>query len=423
MQFVNPIWLWGLTGLLVPIGIHFLSRKEGRTMKIGSVRHLEDSVTKQFKNIRLNELVLLAIRCLLITLFVLLLSGLHLNSSKENKKWLLIERGLEKDEKFTELVDTLRERGFEIRSFAAGFPDLSDSLAANQTLDYWSLVQDLQPLDIKQAVVLSYNYVYNFKGKRIQLPENVRWIFKNPETDEFTLRATQISPDSIVTKVGVTDGNQTNFLEIRSAVSDQQQLATSNFFDTVRTELPDTIFISIVYDPDFGHDKAIITAALQAVDQSISNVLSVNDYPTAKFSGDTKSGWVIWLSEKPTNNLKGNYVRYQPLSNSKNLLEQTSDSNRNNSWILTERLTEEIALRENLTVQLGLVLTQDYKLKSKLKDFDRRALPELLMWSENRTDTATYKSAVTSGQGEKIIGIFFLIFLILERWIAFKRNQ
>src|SRR5919107_1833405 len=114
MQFLNPIWLWGLTGLLIPIGIHLLSRKEGRTIKIGSVRHLEDNTTRQFKSIRLNEYLLLALRCLLITLLVFLLSDFIFNGIDENKKWLLIEKGLECDDKLAVLIDTLQKRGFEI---------------------------------------------------------------------------------------------------------------------------------------------------------------------------------------------------------------------------------------------------------------------------------------------------------------------
>jgi hypothetical protein len=78
IQFAQPIFLWALTALAVPIGIHLLSRKEGKVVKMGSLRHLRETSTKQFKGIKLNELLLLALRCLLIILFVSLLAGLSM---------------------------------------------------------------------------------------------------------------------------------------------------------------------------------------------------------------------------------------------------------------------------------------------------------------------------------------------------------
>ena len=98
MELINPIWLWGLSGLLIPIGIHLLSRREGKIIKIGSIRHLEETNSKQFKSIRLNELALLLLRCLIITILVLFLSGFHFQALEKSGKWLLVESGLERDD-------------------------------------------------------------------------------------------------------------------------------------------------------------------------------------------------------------------------------------------------------------------------------------------------------------------------------------
>src|SRR3990170_3855302 len=142
MQFLNPIWLWGLTGILIPIGIHLLSRKEGRTIKIGSVRHLEDSRTKQFKSLRLNEILLLALRCLLIITLVFLLSGLHLKEiEKKGLRWVLIEKGLEHEPEFSSLIDSLQRNGFDMKILAPGFPDLKDSIQNAEPINYWNLMK------------------------------------------------------------------------------------------------------------------------------------------------------------------------------------------------------------------------------------------------------------------------------------------
>jgi hypothetical protein len=420
MQFLNPIWLWGLTGLLIPIGIHLLSRKEGRTIKVGSIRHLEDSATRQFKSIHLNEYLLLAIRSLLITLLVFLLSDFVFNGVDENKKWLLIEKGLEDDDKFGVLIDTLHKSGFEIRSLAEGFPNLSDSLNFEEKTDYWLLVQDLQTKGVDQAVVLSYSYVKRFKGRRIPLPENLQWISKSPEVNEFTLSTTQISEDSVAVKVGETNASQTSFKEIRSAINAQQNTFSSSL---ERIQRPDTISIAIVYDPAFRYDKDIITAAFHAIDKSIISVVTMKDYLASEFSANNKSDWTIWLSEKTAAGLTGNVIHYQHTSRDKDLFEPEVNSTRDNFWILTKRLNEEIALRKNLSVQLALILTQNPEDKGKVNDFDQRTLPDLLLWSKRSSAATTYKATMSAASSEKILTIAFLIVLLLERWLSFKRKQ
>ena len=135
MMFAHPIWLWGLTGLLIPIGIHLLSRKEGKVVRMGSIRYLEDSTTKQFRSLRLNEVLLLILRCLAIALLVVLLSGLQFNTSgSHQKKWLVVEAGLEHDARFSSLSDSLKKEGYELKQLAKGFPALDS--AKTERLDY-----------------------------------------------------------------------------------------------------------------------------------------------------------------------------------------------------------------------------------------------------------------------------------------------
>ena len=70
-----------------------------------------------------------------------------------------------------------------------------------------------------QAVVLSYNYAEGFKGKRASLPENVKWISKNPAPIEFVLNAIRLSNDSLVVRAGYSNPEKTSFSTLRSRVS------------------------------------------------------------------------------------------------------------------------------------------------------------------------------------------------------------
>ena len=53
MSFLNPTYLWALLGLLIPIAIHLWSKKEGKTVKIGSIELLRESDSKQTSIIKI----------------------------------------------------------------------------------------------------------------------------------------------------------------------------------------------------------------------------------------------------------------------------------------------------------------------------------------------------------------------------------
>src|SRR5882757_3378294 len=106
MTIANPIFLWALAGLSVPVTIHLLSRKEGKILKLGSLRHVQETSTQQFRGIRLNEIVLLLLRCALIAIFSLMLAGIFLAASN-NLKWVLVEKGLEGQQRISTMIDSL----------------------------------------------------------------------------------------------------------------------------------------------------------------------------------------------------------------------------------------------------------------------------------------------------------------------------
>ncbi|HEY3430208.1 MAG TPA: BatA domain-containing protein, partial [Cyclobacteriaceae bacterium] len=218
MQFANPIWLWALTGLSIPLAIHLLSRKEGKVIRIGSLRHLQETTTQQFKGIRLNELALLTLRCFLIILFVLLLSGLSFRENKKNNiKWVLVEKGLENNQVVkTQLEDLIKEE-YEARFLTEGFPLLADSTEDSQAPSYWKLAEELLAKDL-DAVVISKNRLENYSGMRPSFPSNIRWISIPVEPANYTLSAIS-SQDSVIVKTGHTNTEYTSFTTKTSSIA------------------------------------------------------------------------------------------------------------------------------------------------------------------------------------------------------------
>jgi hypothetical protein len=371
MTVLNPIWFWGLVGLAIPVGIHLLSRKEGKTIRLGSIRFLTETSTSKFSSIRLNEVVLLAVRSLLIGLIVLFLAGLFVSSSndKNSVKWVLVEEELENNPRVLNLLDSLQKNGYEIRRLTESFPLLQKNDTATQKPDYYKLSEELFLKNNVHAIVLTSNSLTNFKGKRISLPENITWL-SFPDVSEASAAETFTQKDSLK--------------------------------------------ISVIYDKEFRYDKNILLAALYAIKSSAPKKLIISE-AEADFvkSGDTD--WVIWLSEKEPVVVK-KIIRFKNQF-TRDLLVQENKAN----WILTKRLDKQIAVEQHLPIQL-IQLLFDYEIKEQINKSDNRTIADKLAWRNN--SEAHNRRTVEAGQSaDEILILIIALLFIAERIFAFYRRQ
>lgn len=81
-QLLNPFLLIGLIAMAIPIAIHIISRHRAKVVPFGSIVFLEQSVRERVGIKRLQELLTLLLRCLLILFLVLAASKPLLKRSK-----------------------------------------------------------------------------------------------------------------------------------------------------------------------------------------------------------------------------------------------------------------------------------------------------------------------------------------------------
>ena len=74
MSFLSPGLLWGLTLLSVPILIHLLNKRKFRIVEWAPMKHLRLTITKTRRRIRLEQLMLLLVRCAFVAGVVLALT-------------------------------------------------------------------------------------------------------------------------------------------------------------------------------------------------------------------------------------------------------------------------------------------------------------------------------------------------------------
>ena len=74
MEFVNVWMLLGLLAVAVPVIIHLLNRKSGKTVEWGAWRFLASSMMQRRRRVLLEEMLLMACRCLVVALLALALA-------------------------------------------------------------------------------------------------------------------------------------------------------------------------------------------------------------------------------------------------------------------------------------------------------------------------------------------------------------
>src|SRR5512134_2626940 len=74
MSFLNPIMLFGIAAVSIPIIIHLLNRRRFQKVVWAAMRFIQASVEKNQKRMRIEDMILLALRCLLLALLALALA-------------------------------------------------------------------------------------------------------------------------------------------------------------------------------------------------------------------------------------------------------------------------------------------------------------------------------------------------------------
>jgi hypothetical protein len=74
MSFLNPIMLAGLAAVAVPIIIHLLNRRKFHKVVWAAMRFLQNAVEQNQRRMRIEDMILLALRCLLLALLAVALA-------------------------------------------------------------------------------------------------------------------------------------------------------------------------------------------------------------------------------------------------------------------------------------------------------------------------------------------------------------
>lgn len=429
MFFLNPTYLWALLGLTIPIAIHLWSKKEGKTIKIGSIQLLREVDSKQNSSIQLNELLLLLLRLSLITILVLILAEPQIKRDIQNTKLTyLVEPSLLKNNSIIKLLDTISSET-SIKLLQKGFPELDIDEVSNlneTTPNYWQLAQDMDALHSDSIIVFTNGLLKGLKGKRPDINANVEWIvLDESKTSENIIKAIK-KEDAIETISQISSSQNVSFKKEKVPLNSnaiqwsqpQDSLKINNEWLTVETEIP--LKVAIFNDIDFAKEAAYINAAFMAISKYINQPIEVSivKQDTTKLNS-ANFNYVVWLSDQEPKEVPGKLLTYNPDIFVSSLI---VEGNKNNVFHLTERLDSETIIDKHLAEQLLRTLNLHGDLKEIISKNDKRIIAkEELQPVVKKVETQ--KSYASVLNVSKWLWLLLASLLITERIVANYRKQ
>jgi len=190
IKFFSPLGLLALFALVAPIIIHLLSRKPGKTVKVGSLQFLEAAESRQLRSLRLTDVPLLLLRAALLAMLALLLAQpIWKKSSRQaeskTRGWVLIAPDILRgtpDSPITQLVDSLAAAENVLHLLAPDFPavqSLAEKIVrdSDSTQNYWSLLRelDMQLSTDTPLWIFAPDRLAFFRGERPTLQRATHW--------------------------------------------------------------------------------------------------------------------------------------------------------------------------------------------------------------------------------------------------------
>ena len=74
MTFINLYILFGLGGISIPVIIHLFNRRQAKVIEWGAMKFLLGSLISRKRRVLVEEIILMALRCLLVAALVLAVS-------------------------------------------------------------------------------------------------------------------------------------------------------------------------------------------------------------------------------------------------------------------------------------------------------------------------------------------------------------
>lgn len=431
MSFAHPSYLWALLGLLVPIAIHLWSKKEAKTIKIGSVQLLSESKSKQSSSIQLNEWWLLLLRIGIISLLVVLLAKPQWYSNVSNKTLTyIVEPELAQHLSFTSRFNELDESQ-KIRLFKNGLPLIKNeeqTINEHDVQDYWALASEMDGLHTDSIVVFTTGLTSGLKGARPETKHHINWIVidsalskeqpllaykKDDGLQLYTARSA--SEETKISNKLITLGNEYAL----NGQGDSLLISKNGTSKSVPVFTQDPIEVSIVYSDSLTADKTYLEAALKALSVYLDREIKVETKPDIEDFINEEVDLVIWLSNKYYPKTDQKLFVWKEDAMAQSIITVGEDDSR---FYLTKHINSENAVSERLTEKLLGVLDVNSEVERLSEEVDHRSVTASEL-ETTYTPSKEKQKQLSSWNVNPYLWLVLFVLLLVERFVAYKRKQ
>jgi Aerotolerance regulator N-terminal len=327
VQFLNPIWLFAIAAISIPVVIHLWNIRPGKTLKVGSIALMTAAAQKSSRSFKLNDVLLFILRCLFLLTLAFLLAAPFWQRSQtiaKTKGWVLIPKANLKEtcKNLKFIVDSLAKSGYEFHFFDEGFKKfelnktLNDSLLKDkpEVKNYWNLVAKLNEKlpPTLPVYVFTPNQARYFNGNKPSVSLNLHWQTYTPADSVSTWieNAWFTGNNSIKVIKGNSDPSGTYFSNyiIQSEgdpsspfivdVNHGSPVISLKTVPEKRTPIDTSSLRVAIYSDKYSVDEKYLFAALQTIIDFTQRKIIVKKYTDAA-QIPAKQDWLFWLSDKP----------------------------------------------------------------------------------------------------------------------------
>ncbi|MTI31825.1 BatA domain-containing protein [Xanthovirga aplysinae] len=441
--FTEPLYLFGLVGLAIPLLIHLWNQKKGKSIQIGSVRWLRGIESKKAKRLQLSQWWLLLLRCLILVLLSFIISSPFTNwffSKPENLvKLALVDPQIHQEDTIKAKLVELKKEGFDIRWLSQGFPTIETPPKKDRIINYWSLLKEI---DIKKhwrpdtIHVIGRSLIKNFRGKRPKFSFHVNWhLLFSEGNDRQLIELQSAGLDSLKAVFSNSSKNGTFISQQKYATLEKDQLLENANAGQMESPIKKRDWadsVVVVHSLEFEEDAQLIIAGFRAVSRYTGHSLVLNkvlekDFIKEEIQGEGKG--LVLLLEKPLKyelSMENNpfVLLYNKGKEDYGLKELIKHSPENgvNYFNLTRRLNSdseilpsELPVAESLLVNFFTLRDAE----NRVHKLDQRGIDIQQVKGINKG-----LSKVLTGEGNKpkslypFLWVLMVILLTLERFVA-----
>lgn len=398
MELLNPYILWGSLAISIPIVIHFWHQKKGKVIAWAATQWLSEKNLQQSRGIRLDNILLLIIRCLLLLLLVFILSKPLIKwtkSSADKAKIHLIQpnKSLIENYKF-EIEEALKkgEKCYWIHSKTTQFND----------------IKDIPQQSLKNIDALSMQIALNEIGHKI-INQTLHLYFVNQES--LAKLPAIFVPTDFKLHPMIDSSKHTKFLSFsenkKSYVDEANLLKTTNNTEQVIGESVNNGALKVgVFNTDTNEKKQIL-ASLAALKDTYEWEFEVES------EAKNNKKYDIIFSDKPMPTSDNSFYFFTGTKFWKTFPTQKA---KNLSYFadLVKPQTNEWVFNGQLPEFLGNKIIDFYNLQAN-KPLTNNELNKIFQVQK-------YPQKSSNEWFSKSLLLVFILLLVLERWLAITKN-